>query len=171
MAWDISVDMHKCLASRAGADEYFALPPRPIDSLVSVIDDVVGKFKAAGVHLVPVFDGCQHPSKKTVVAQRDCKEAETWAKLREIWAKGDVDDFDACQKLKTRGGRIRPDMVQLAVKHLKDEHGINSFGAPFEAEWQCRQLERDVCSPLIFHHFRPPIPPPLLRLATHPHNL
>ena len=41
VAWDISVDMHKCLASRAGADEYFALPPRPIDSLVSVIDDVV----------------------------------------------------------------------------------------------------------------------------------
>ena len=46
--------------------------------------------------------------------------------LDALYAKGDADDFDAIQALKKKCGRVRPDMLQLAVSHLKDKHNITA---------------------------------------------
>jgi hypothetical protein len=62
--------------------------------------------------------------------------------LDALYAKGDADDFDAIQALKKKCGRVRPDMLHLAVSHLKDKHNIISVGAPYEAEAQCREMEQ-----------------------------
>jgi hypothetical protein len=71
LAWDISVELHKAISCRDGADEYHSHPPRPIKALCVALDKVVEMCSTHNVGLVAVFDGCQHNAKSATVGDRE----------------------------------------------------------------------------------------------------
>ena len=71
LAWDISVELHKAISCRDGADEYHSHPRRPIKALCGALDKVVDMCSTHNVGLVAVFDGCQHDVKAATVGDRE----------------------------------------------------------------------------------------------------
>ena len=142
VGWDISVLMHKVLGSRDGADQLHAAPCVPITAAKSFVDDEVAKFAAFVIRLVAYTDGASHP-KKLVTRKREADAVKIEKKLKAKFNAGYISDFNEVQKLKKKCGRVPAHMLALVVDYLKTEHGIDSVGAPFEAEWQLAADERD----------------------------
>ncbi len=44
------------LRKQDGADDYWALPPRPIMAVLSYLDHIVAIFQEFGIELIPKFD-------------------------------------------------------------------------------------------------------------------
>ena len=140
LAWDISCLLHVAISSREGADQYHAFPPVPVSAVCESIDQVVGLFKAFNINLIAVFDGVQHPQKGRVSEKREVAARTKLEKLRSLWRRGDPEDFGEVQRLKKGCCRVRADIIYMAVERLR-KLGIPCVGAPFEAEWQCAQLQ------------------------------
>ena len=140
-AWDISCLLHVAISSREGADQYHSFPPVPVTAVVEAIDQVVGLFQSFNVQLIAVFDGVQHPMKARVSEKRAGEAGKRLAKLRDLWRRGNSDDYGEVQRLKKGCCVVRPDIVFVAVKRLR-ELGVRCLGSPFEAEWQCVMLQK-----------------------------
>ena len=138
---DISQLAHKVLCGKAGADQYHGKPPVPIKALKDRIDDEVAKFEAYNIKLVAYFDGVDHP-RKFVRKNREKEAATAQRQIEKYWRDGHIADWNELNKLKRRAGRVPAHMLADIRDYLWDKHGIESVGAPFEAEWQMAADEK-----------------------------
>jgi hypothetical protein len=134
------------LRKQDGADDYWALPPRPIASVLSYLDHIVEIFHEFSIELIAVTDGFDHPHKlETKIRFGDL--AKTEDSLKNMWkqngGKGFIHDYNESQKLKKQHTKVRVDILADVKQHLTSKFAIRFVGAPYEAEWQCVQLEKE----------------------------
>ena len=109
--------------------------------LVVVVDKEVAKFKAHGITLIMVADGCPHPM-RLASEKRAQDHAENESAIRSLWAEGNLSDFLLVQKLKKRHGVVPAHLVFEIVAYLRVKHSIKTVCAPFQAEWQLAEMEK-----------------------------
>ena len=101
LAWDLSVSLYPPLRKMVAGEDYYAKPPRPIPSILSYIDKVVGWFTDADIQLIAVTDGCDHP-RKLVSVERKRAADEADHKLHMYWRNNNIAEYNEVQELKKK---------------------------------------------------------------------
>ena len=141
VAWDVSCSLHPATRSSESAAEFHTVPPAPITALGGYLDNQVRMFTRHGIKLIAATDGADHPCKLAGI-KRIADARKKTSKLKALYRRGRIADYNALQKLRKETTRVRPDILAQAIYHLRDKHGITCVGAAFEAEWQCVDMAR-----------------------------
>ena len=89
-----------------------------------------------------MFDGCHNPLKCDTDAARGRTVGENFCALREIIRSRDLNSICDLKKMKKKSLFVRNDIVHDAIAWAH-KHGISVVGAPFEADYQLVQLEKE----------------------------
>jgi hypothetical protein len=141
---DLMMWLHICLhrGSEIVAD-FHCVPPV---TLMHYFDDFLTSakefFDHYGIKIVLVCDGHQNPLKGATDADRKRDIAIALQKMRDIEQRRNIDDMDDYKKWKKRSMFIRDDIICYVMDWAK-RHQVLVVGAPFEADYQLVQLEKE----------------------------
>eukprot|EP00600_Ochromonadales_sp_CCMP1393_P007344 CAMPEP_0174957564 /NCGR_PEP_ID=MMETSP0004_2-20121128/2140_1 /TAXON_ID=420556 /ORGANISM="Ochromonas sp., Strain CCMP1393" /LENGTH=259 /DNA_ID=CAMNT_0016205683 /DNA_START=364 /DNA_END=1143 /DNA_ORIENTATION=+ len=98
---------------------------------------------AAGVSkLIFCFDGASNPAKEGTNTARTAKRNRILDEIQAFYTSGNHADWPQVKKLMQSAMYPRSDIILELVSWLK-EKGYEVVGAPFEADWQLIQLEKE----------------------------
>jgi len=140
VAVDISYYFHVAVRVPAAVAQYHAAPPVPVTGIIPSLRRIVDIANTFGIELVAVTDGTRHPGKAAVDESRAAAVASSIASITPLLAADRPADFNEVKKLRASASYVRADVLKVAIDYLKSQ-GVESVGAPFEADWQCAHLE------------------------------
>jgi len=146
---DISVWLHKNIHTDLNAQCLLAHPPYPPTDLVTSIKCLHNNLVKAGVIPYYVFDGSRHPMKSVARQQRDKKLEKAREHIENFYSRGRngeiIDEEHRIEALKYSRDLAVPTIEILGeiVLNWMKPAGINYCCAPFEAEHQLIQMEKD----------------------------
>jgi exonuclease-1 len=141
---DAMMWLHKCLHRSTGiVDDFHCQPPISMKNHVwTFLTEALEFFKDNDLKFVLVFDGCKNPLKMDTDTLRAEAIHENQEAICEISAEGVAPDWRKLRKHKSGSIYVRSDVVANMVQWA-ERHNVRCIGAPFEADYQLVQLEKE----------------------------
>lgn len=141
VAVDTSVYMHKLLVRNEVAKAFHQIPPVCLQGFVDeYFDDLLKSFRAVNLTPIFVFDGRKHPLKGSTNDDRNRIRSEAQAMIDRLYASQDFGNIDEIVKQMKKSVYVREDLIACVLDWAK-KNNVCCIGAPYEADWQLRQLE------------------------------
>ena len=143
IAIDTSVFLHKLMSTTDFAKAFHVLPSICLQTKINDYFDVLLKTLTLA-NLIPifVFDGKKHFLKEGTNQKRSDIRDAAREEIRDLYATADSTKLDKIAKLLTKTVYVREDLIACLVDWADRNHVV-CIGAPYEADWQIKQLELD----------------------------
>ena len=140
---DISVDMHKFIVQESVVKAFHQQPPVCLQLFIDDhFDRMLKSYKDLNLIPVFVFDGRRHPLMANTNTEREDSRAVALREMHALLNQNNPNLLSDVVKKMTRATYVREDIIACTLDWARRKR-VLCIGAPYEADWQLRQLELD----------------------------